>query len=39
MYDKGQGLPQDHAVAAEWYRKAGYQGSAQAQHNLGVMLF
>jgi hypothetical protein len=37
MYDKGQGIPQDYAEAAKWYRKAAEQGVAVAQHNLGFM--
>ena len=34
-YDKGQGVPQDYAQAAAWYRKASDQGDADAQNNLG----
>lgn len=26
MYEKGQGVPQDHAAAVKWYRKAAAQG-------------
>ena len=37
MYDNGQGVPQDYAAAASWYRKAAEQGDAVAQVNLGVM--
>ena len=37
LYDRGQGVPQDHAQAAKWYRKAAEQGYAGAQYNLGVM--
>ncbi len=37
MYEKGQGVPQDHAEAAKWYRKAAEQGFASAQNSLGVM--
>ena len=37
MYEIGEGVPQDHAVAASWYRKAAEQGNAGAQHNLGRM--
>jgi TPR repeat protein len=37
MYDKGQGVRQDHAAAASWYRKAAEQGIANAQFNLGIM--
>jgi hypothetical protein len=32
----GRGVPQDHAAAADWYRKAADQGYAIAQNNLGV---
>ena len=35
LYDKGQGVPQDYAQAALWYRKAAEQGYAVAQYNLG----
>ena len=31
------GVPQDAAEAVRWYRKAGEQGLAKAQLNLGVM--
>jgi hypothetical protein len=37
MYQKGRGLPQDHAQAAAWYRKAAEQGLGQAQNNLGLL--
>ena len=37
MYDHGQGVPQNYAEAAKWYRKAADQGYAVAQFNLGVM--
>ena len=37
MYNYGQGVPQDYAEAAKWYRKAAEQGRANAQNNLGVM--
>ena len=37
MYSNGQGVPQDHAKAARWLRKAAEQGMAVAQYNLGVM--
>ena len=32
----GDGVPQDYAQAAAWYRKAAEQGSAGAQFNLGL---
>lgn len=35
IYDHGQGVPQDHAEAAKWYRKAADQGYATAQGILG----
>ena len=34
-YRKGEGVPQDNAEAAKWYRKAGEQGVASAQAVLG----
>jgi uncharacterized protein len=37
MYDYGQGVPQDYAVAMSWYRKAAEQGDADAQVNLGIL--
>jgi uncharacterized protein len=36
MLDDGEGVRQDHALAAGWYRSAAMQGNAQAQHNLAV---
>ena len=39
MYHKGDGVPQDYAQAAKWFRLAADQGFAQAQFNLGVMYF
>jgi TPR repeat protein len=35
MYQKGQGVDQDHAQALYWYRCAAEQGYAPAQYNLG----
>ena len=37
MYHKGEGVPQNHAEAAKWTRRAAKQGHTRAQHNLGVM--
>jgi TPR repeat protein len=37
MYNSGQGVLQDYAEAAKWYRLAVAQGHAGAQINLGVM--
>jgi TPR repeat protein len=37
MYENGDGVPEDSARAAEWYRKAAEQDNAEAQSNLGVM--
>ena len=39
MYSSGQGVPQDFAEAARWYRKAADQGLAEAQANLGDLYF
>jgi TPR repeat protein len=36
-YEEGQGVPQDDALAAEWFRKAAEHGNAQAQNSLGVL--
>ena len=37
MYERGRGLAQDYKMAFKWYAKAGEQGYAKAQYNLGVM--
>jgi TPR repeat protein/uncharacterized caspase-like protein len=37
IYAKGQGMPPDYKVAAEWYRKAAVQGNSRAQINLGYL--
>jgi TPR repeat protein len=36
-YFKGEGLPQNSAEAAKWFRKAAEQGDAEAQWFLGAM--
>jgi TPR repeat protein len=35
-YASGEGLPQNHAEAVKWFRKAADQGNVAAQVNLGV---
>ncbi len=37
MYDRGEGVPQDHVEAMKWYRLAAAQSHADAQHNLALM--
>ena len=37
LYEFGQGIPQNYAQAARWYRLAAEQGDAFAQHRLGIM--
>lgn len=37
LYAKGEGVTQDYAVAAKWFRTAADQGSARAQYDLGVL--
>jgi hypothetical protein len=37
LYKDGQGVPQDYAQAAVWFRKAAEQGNADAQFNLGIL--
>jgi TPR repeat protein len=37
MYEKGKGISQDKAVAAELYRMAAEQGNVRAQFRLGLM--
>ena len=39
LYKNGQGVPQDYAQAASWYRKAADQGVAVAQLHLGTLYF
>ena len=39
MCRAGQGVPQDYAEAARWYRKAAGQGNDRAQSSLGIMYF
>lgn len=38
-YARGDGLPQDMAQAAVWFRKAAGQGIAEARYNLGIMYY
>jgi TPR repeat protein/S1-C subfamily serine protease len=37
LYSHGEGVPQNHAEAARWYRRAADQGLADAQTKLGAM--
>src|SRR6266849_3463369 len=37
LYDLGDGVPQDYAVARQWYEKAAAQNHASAQFNLGLL--
>ena len=37
-YWYGNGVPQDYAEAANWFRKAAERGYAEAQYRLGQML-
>ena len=39
MYEHGEGVRQDYAEAARWYRKAAEQGQAEAQYNLCMMYY
>jgi len=39
MYSQGQGVPQDYAEGAKWFRKAAEQGDAKAQTNLGIVYY
>lgn len=36
MHEKGNGVPRDFAVAANWYRKAAEKGHADSQYRLAV---
>jgi TPR repeat protein len=38
-YEQGDGVPQDYAQAAKWYRKAADQGNADAAVFLGLMYY
>ena len=37
LYDLGDGVPQDYAVARQWYEQAAAQNHAAAQFNLGLL--
>ena len=37
LYQQGQGVPQDFALAVSWWQRAAEQGLADAQNFLGVM--
>ena len=37
MYERGRGVPQDDAEAAEWFRKSAIQGNRGGQYALGMM--
>ncbi len=37
LYERGQGVPQDHMQAGDWWRKAADQGYPFAQAQLGVL--
>ncbi|MFZ3209265.1 MAG: tetratricopeptide repeat protein [Geobacteraceae bacterium] len=37
MYARGEGVPQDGKLAAEWYVKSAEKGSVKAMYRLGVM--
>ena len=37
LYANGQGVPQDYAMARQWWEKAASQSNAQAQTNLGAL--
>ena len=39
MYYNGQGVEQDYAEAAKWWRKAADQGDEAGQYNLGLMYY
>jgi len=39
MYLNGQGVPQDYAEAAKWYRKAAEQGDVDALRILGLAYY
>ena len=37
MYERGEGVSEDHAKAAKWYGLAAERGHPHAQNNLGVL--
>lgn len=37
LYAKGDGVPQDYATAASWFRRAAEKGIGRAQYDLGVL--
>ena len=37
VYAEGKGVPQEHAEAAKWFRRAATRGHAEAQFALGVL--
>jgi TPR repeat protein len=39
MYHSGEGVPQDHAEAAKWYRLAADQGNFFAQETMGMFYY
>jgi len=39
LYEFGPGMPQDYAVARQWYEQAAAQGFAAAQTNLGLLYY
>jgi len=39
MYHFGEGVHQDYAKAAKWYRRAAEQGDAEAQYYLGLIYY
>ncbi len=39
LYYSGDGVPQDDAEAARWYRRAAEQGHAEAQYALGLLIY
>ncbi len=39
MYSQGNGVPQDHKLAAKWLSFAAEQGLADAQCNVGAMYY
>ncbi len=37
LYQNGQGVPRDKAIAFKWYLRAALNGSTDAQYNIGLM--
>jgi hypothetical protein len=37
MYDRGMGMPENHAMASQWFQRSAAEGYSQSMRNLGTM--